>query len=602
MKIPFIPIQGKDEVIKKQTVREGNIYFATDSGKIYLDTATDHMPIGGSGAAVMYASAKNVVEDLVDFTYLLNRANDLDDKTTIPKKDDLIINSDGRFFKVLSYNGTTDIIKCNLIAVSGTGGGGGGNTPGGGTTPSKYVTLKSVDASPDTQVYIYGQSQYVKFTATATDDAKITLSYTITSAKDANLSQTYYSEILNGEIDEFDLGSKLYKGDNTLRVKATGSNSGSEQLNYMGLNSITLALKESKNFNPLKYAFNDNLPFYCIPVGEINKTLEVYLNNETTPVVTDVYNATITEEIKGVTVPKRDHGVYPLKAVLSYSTGIGKISTDPLMYEVAFVDSNEMAPLIWFKPYPKKIVDHDKLTLEYMVYDPSKPTDTTVERWINGTQLTDLEGIAYSDKEWHQWNISNYKLGVNTFSIKCGNTTRDIVIEVEEDLIRNLETVTAGLFLNLDTLDRSNKENKTSRETWEYKHTDGSVTAVKFNNFNWYNNGWINDPEINNSVLRVSNGASIEIPLSLMNLTDLSDSLTFEIRFKIRNVQEYENLIKYTAILDDNGEVESVKKEVISEKGVWGKYYNNGIGMCLGTQEGFFKGSSNIVAGRYKED
>lgn len=97
MKIPFIPIQGKDEVIKKQAVRQGNIYFATDSGKIYLDTATEHMPIGGSGAAVIYASAKDVMEDLVDFKYLLNRSNHLDDKTIIPKKDDLIINSDGRF-------------------------------------------------------------------------------------------------------------------------------------------------------------------------------------------------------------------------------------------------------------------------------------------------------------------------------------------------------------------------------------------------------------------------------------------------------------------------------------------------------------------------
>jgi hypothetical protein len=61
----------------------------------------------------------------------------------------LIINSDGRFFKVLSYNKETDIIKCSLIAVSGTGGGSsGGNTPGGDVTGS-YVTLKSIGTAPN---------------------------------------------------------------------------------------------------------------------------------------------------------------------------------------------------------------------------------------------------------------------------------------------------------------------------------------------------------------------------------------------------------------------------------------------------------------------
>ena len=43
--------------------------------------------------------------------------------------------------------------------------------------------------------------------------------------------------------------------------------------------------------------------------------------------------------------------------------------------------------------------------------------------------------------------------------------------------------------------------------------------------------------------LRVSNGASIEIPLNVMNQTKLSNSLAFELVFKIRNVQNYSTLI-----------------------------------------------------------
>jgi len=106
--------------------------------------------------------------------------------------------------------------------------------------------------------------------------------------------------------------------------------------------------------------------------------------------------------------------------------------------------------------------------------------------------------------------------------------------------------------------------------------------------------------------LRISNGASIEIPVSVMNTDELNSNLTFEIQFKLRNVQKYENLIEITSeeIKDDKGEVVQIKvnKRVKSTDGVWCNYYGNEIGMCLGTQEGFFKSSQVIASGRYKED
>ena len=605
MSIPFRPFQGTEEIIGKQDSYPGHVYFATDTGKIFLDTETERIVVGGGGVSVLYASATDIKEDTVDFSYLLYADPDLDDSEATPKKDDLIINSDGRFFKVLSFNKDSGLIKCSLIAVSGTGGGNnsGGNNPSGPDTSGPYLQLKCTGNVPNAQVYIYGQAQNIEFTATATDDAIVNISYTITSVTDGQ-TQTYTNSVYSGKADVFDLGSKLYRGANTLMVTAVGANSGTQILRYQGINAVTLALRESGSFNPLGYAYNDNLNFYCIPVGEVTKTLKVYLNSDLA--ASETYNSTVSEQIKGITIPKRAHGVYSLKAVLSYSTGVNEISTDPLKYEVAFVDPEETAPLIWFNSYPEKIVDHDKLTLQFMVYDPASPNETDVRRYINGTEITTLEDISYSAQNWITWNISNYKIGKNTFSLQCGTTSKEITIYVEEDLVRNLDIVEAGLYLNLDTLDRSNKENKTSREKWEYTHGDGSVTAVKFNNFNWYNNGWIDDAEISNSILRISNGASIEIPLSIMNTTDLSTSLTFEMRFRLRNVQKYENLITITSEIIGTNEfgedIVKVHKTVSSTEGVWGKYYNNKIGMCLGTQEGFFSGSNAIASGRYKED
>lgn len=600
MSIPFRPIQGTEEIIQKQSHQPGFVYFATDSGKIFLDTEEERIAVGGGGVSILYASAVEVKEDLSDFTYMIND-EDLDNEDATPRIGDLIINSDGRFFKVLSHKKESHILKCSLIAVSGTGGGGGSGGGGGGgdTGPQVHISLKSTGVAPNAQIYIHEQAQNVEFTANATDDAIITLSYTITSATDAEQTKTFTYTVANNKPHVFDLGSVLFRGLNTLMVTAVGANSGTTTLRYTSINSIVLGLKPSGNFNPLNYAYNSDITFYCIPVGEVSKTLRVYLNDSL--VATETYNSTVSEQSVGVTIPKHDHGTYRLRATLSYSTGISEISTEPLEYEVAFVDSTNAAPLIWFNNYPETIVDHDKLSLQFMVYDPANKVETVVRRYVNGEEITTLEDVSYSATEWITWNISSYKLGKNTFSLQCGTTTKEATIFVKEDLVRNLDIVEAGLYLNLDTLDRSNKENKSSRQTWKYGHPDGTETRVKFNNFNWYNNGWVDDAETNNSVLRISNGASIEIPLSVMNKNDLDNSLTFEMRFKLRNVQKYENLIKITATETEDGTV-TVEKEVASEQGVWGKYYNNKIGMCLGTQEGFFKGSTAIASGRYKED
>lgn len=394
----FIPVLGTKEKISAQAIAEGFTYFETDTGRIFVDVNGERVAFGGGGVEILYADAKNVKEDTTDFSYLLYASQDLTDPNAMPEADDLIINSDGRFFKVLSFNKDSDLLKCKLLAISGTGGGGSGGGPSGPDVSGPYTTLKNTGTAPNAQIYIYGQSQNIEFTATATDDTIINLSYTITSITSGK-SETYPYSVYSGKPHTFDLGSKLYKGLNTLRVMAVAPNSGqAAQMDYTGINSITLALQPSDSFNPLGYAYNDNLNFYCIPIGAVNKTLKVYLDGDLA--VSETYNSTVTEQIKGVTIPKKAHGVYDLKAILTYSTGITEVATDPLEYEVAFVDPEDTTPLIWFNNYAKKITDHDKLTLEFMVYDPLSPNETDVRRFINGEEITTLEDVAYSKTNW----------------------------------------------------------------------------------------------------------------------------------------------------------------------------------------------------------
>ena len=90
----FRPVKGTDRNIQALEKVEGSLYFATDSGKIYLDTDGQRIPMGGGGgsaegASVFYGSAEELVEE--------NELYNIE-KTKVegyPRINDLILNSAG---------------------------------------------------------------------------------------------------------------------------------------------------------------------------------------------------------------------------------------------------------------------------------------------------------------------------------------------------------------------------------------------------------------------------------------------------------------------------------------------------------------------------
>ena len=83
----------------------------------------------------------------------------LENPNSLPQPNSLILNTDGRFFRVLSIDEATKTITVTLLAVSGTGGGTGG---GGGEGP--IVSSRDVDITWDTdtistgRIFIYKQN------------------------------------------------------------------------------------------------------------------------------------------------------------------------------------------------------------------------------------------------------------------------------------------------------------------------------------------------------------------------------------------------------------------------------------------------------------
>ena len=185
IKRPFTPIQGLESVISSQAHRPGNLYFTTDSGKILLDTEERRVILGASGAAVYYATA-NDLKSNTDDSFTISHSH-LEDSKAIPKKDDLIINVDGRFFKVNYFSGAPGVdgsfMNCKLIAVSGTGGGstpGGPSGPGGDVEDPKYIQVEY--DSNFSYSFLLGTDYGLTLTATSKLAKQLNIAYSVRNA------------------------------------------------------------------------------------------------------------------------------------------------------------------------------------------------------------------------------------------------------------------------------------------------------------------------------------------------------------------------------------------------------------------------------------
>ena len=595
----FKVVRGLDAVIANIPVTDGQLYFATDSGKLYLDSATERKVMGGSGASLYYAEDLGVETNAAK-KYLIARE-------AVPghnnvKMDDLIINADGCFYRVGLIQ--ADTFVCDRIAVSGTGSGGGSGEGGSAVAGMTISCLTETGDFPKT--FIYGQSSKVPIQVDTTYNARV-CSATIVFTSDIYGTKTVTQEnIPIGVAYDLEIGSYVFQGDQSIDIAFQVFGSSPKTISVLGVKGIELQLKKSKDFNP-KLVRSGDLPFICIPVGAVQKTLTIEIDGEeygSYSIAANTSDTNVTQTIKA-----QKHGRHVVSAYLTAELNGVSVSTAPIEYEVAWVgtlleEDEEQFPIIWTpNGYPTEIIQYDDCIIEYMVWSPDKTTEIEVN-YFKGSNLVTTRSVDYKADTILTWNISDYDLGENAYTIYCGNQFLPINFNVVES-DRDMDILSGGLVLNLDASGRSNQESAATKSKWVSKDTSVN-TEVIFNNFNWYNNGWLSD-EDGASFLRISNGASIEIPvnranggLNILNSINVQEALAFEFRFRVRNVQEYATLVS-TSSEEVDGQV-VVSREVSTEKGVFGSFYNQGVGFCLGTQEAFFKSGSYVVNGRYRED
>lgn len=640
----FTPIRGLEDTLLDIPFINGQIYFATDTGKMFLDCfdinglEKNKMPIGGGGVSLVYGQDLSPIpaSDEEDNAYFALQLAALESKVSI---NDLILNSDGCFYKVLS---TDELIaNCLRLAVSGSGGG------GGQVIVEPDVRINFGNYSYDFMSFIYGQQTYIQFTPEAEHDQYISLRFQIFNEENETIFEKLFTQVRANRLYQFDM-SQVPMGTNLkmiITLISPGSNSHPTGLTRQisGLNVVKLGVRKDDAFvtttvqtGPVQVNYyidggtGFNLKVYPSIDGVAAKSLEAEVSPGTTT--------------RSVRVPVQSHGVHTIGIKVGTLTASGLVYSDEITYEIAWVDPNDTTPLIWIKDYPSTVVQYENCVINYMVYDPvkaltgSKTEVNLLDTLINEEISTVYPQYSNSSTSWLTWDLTeNYHVGNNIFTIQCGTASKDIIFSVTTEGSRDLGLVDSGVLrLNLSSTGRSNEESLAKRTTWSYTDVDNREYTTTFTNFNWYNNGWKDDNDGRGSYLSVANGSSVNINFTTIPFNTSNLSYTIELRFRVRNVQEYSTLVKtepYYYILDEQGnqmensvsinvikeqnlkvatdkdgnwlmdEAHSIKKTEF-EKGVCFKFWDPDTkqGLFVGTQEAYFKTPDNTVSVRYKED
>lgn len=611
----FRPVRGLEDNILSMPYQEGFIYFATDTGNIFIDAnRMEKIPMGGRGAALIYAKTTFVQNSDNDFyTFYKDGLENSEDKLKIR---DLVINNDGAFYKVEDIDEVTGAVTCTRIAVSGTGGGGTGGEGGGGITIVRgrlTVTNKT-----ETDLLNGDTCQFNILATSATEngtpvdgdegDMKITVQY---FAESSNVP--YYTDTIKVTHNvgiTYDATNFLRQSTETRIVfTVTGSEanvfySGGKATKTVTTHEISLSWITSQ-FSSLKY-FTSNIDVAVRFATGANRILDVYFDDylvytktytaaDTTssasPVITKdsvIYDPE-TNRSTGVTLgDSYNHGRHTVKAQLSLAKSDGsRGSATPMITKEIALYLNAGQPLIWFGDMQSTYYEFDNPLVPIKVYDPNVSAgDVEIYLFIDGADA--LDGSYYtaknSDTNFTYWTLTNLQAGQNTtYQVRIGQDDNETWATVPEFTVladpRNMGIATTGLKVNIDSRGRSNSESAKKRATLQV----GEQNAV-FNNFNWYNNGWVMD-DTNTTCLRISNGASIDLPIGATTFAGLSDSSrTIELRLKIRNVQSYEKLITtYTryAVSDSadpevsrNWKDDNIFKEFLAQRSSAGGYTN----------------------------
>lgn len=636
----FLPYRGSDKQIQEFSLKPGAVYFAYDTNKIYFDDSQSRHVMSGSGIKFVYGICEDDLlpdgdhnllypypREFIDLAYV-----ELNKDPETYQTEDIIVNNDGTLYRIKEI--TDEFCYCAKLLVSGSGGGGGGDVSD--TWYVQYVkqfapTIAKGQAATATLKAI----NLKKRTGTCTIYVDL---YESELAIEPFAQQIVYTgQPINENVNITIPADTLRVGLNNIRVRAS-MNGQFTELEYDNFNVIDVHMEAGPSWNwlqPVQMTVSEfKFPYHIrgYADGEQFEVKARFVIDEDNGGLgfTETIKNTINGEVDIYRLFRDvEHGAHSLDIHATITVNNNEVAIDDnvLHWEIAWVDPTSTIPIIW-STYRHNLTEknYSVINIPFMVYDPQgQNNQTSVTYYVNDEEVSS-ETVTMSTQAPLYWEVPYYNPEeTNSFVITCGEANpAEFIIFIAKDNSKDMDAVAAGCILHLSATGRSNNESSLKRQAWpnDKKAAESNdVGTVQLNNFNWYNNGWVKDTD-GITVLRVSNGASVFIPLTLFNRSRAIPQ-TYEFDFKVRNAVDYSKLINLETVYErdpETGEIiyedgkpkakvnalgdEIVEKKVASGgRGAFLQYYADSKGLMLGTQEAFigYNASANMNV-RYTDD
>ena len=544
----FRPVRGYEEIIQNQAIVDGNIYFATDSGKIYLDAQGERITMGGNGVGVFYAQASEV-RDRGDEVYIMY-TSDLESEDASPRENDLIINTDGRFFKILNIDQDTSEIFCSLLAVSGSGGGGGGGGGGG----SSVGTISVERITPSQATILFGQKYQIGFSAHATNDAgEVTGNgrYVLYMAGVPKASGV----VVQGD-NYIDVSEYLALGANTLKVMVymdVGGDSDASRSRTWTINTTNLTLTwdydetETHNIND-EYEFS-----WSVSGSSVEKTTHIVINDNYELTATSSSANTQTMKIKPSEYGQ--HGAYTVKMYVTATIDGSEVVTSTIIKKMIFFDPTNTNPIVSCGLFDLNLRQYNTVTIPIILYDPLNTTgDAVINLKEDGIIVGTLTNVANKTKR--QWSYTPMVSGTRILSVQSGLTEVNMIVSIES--------------LNIDINEIGGyafkfRANEFASNEGVREWSSNDVNATFSPKFDWINGGLtseLDDDGVTRQFVRIKAGSTMTINYPLLAEDAKNTGKVLKCIFKATNCRNYDAQVleckKDIKIAAINNEVEIV--------------------------------------------
>lgn len=495
----FRPVMGYDDIIKNADYHEGFVYFATDTGNIYLDAQGEgKILMGNASSTGIYYGNKDWGDDepedpiftIDDFVW-----GDEEEEHKLPPVNSLILNEpNGSFYKVIDVDLEMGEVHARKLTVSGGGGGGGGGL-------SKPMSFK-VTSDLTSKNLLNGRAASIGITGVAAkDEAGEPLDNTLSVAyqlsyKDGTSYFNYANGILtinDGEEFFFDVGS-IAKYDATTRLSLTCSETNAEKTITRTVEFMTssLTLQTASTFSNTSVFDVNDVKIQLQSLGAIPVILDCYWDGE----LVDTQVNTTTNSQKDFTiiiqnlVSSISHGYHTFKAELFQSVnGQRGLKVEPLQFEIAAVEGGNITPIIWLGSYKDLYYNYDAIKVPFRVW--ANTAEATVNYYYNSVKKSELTESTTASK-FSNLEIVDFEIDEpNYYKLTCSeDCSREFTFVVKEDPTRDMNLQKQSYMkLKFDAVGRSNSQVKSERSSWSYTDKQGKKTNGIFDNFNWKNNG-----------------------------------------------------------------------------------------------------------------